>query len=175
MPYLPQHDCDRDLQCFHISYYPTNSITASPGQDSLKNKIDGQPAIMAESVFCWRKLSNCTLTLHKSDTAKKKLYILSCLRGVGSCKPAVSAGRTCGWCGGTCLSRTVGVIAVTHSHLTPEDGEGQSAGFAQLPGAPWAGGGVGGVPSAGGKTEGPRPRSEPRLLGPHRARAHHLV
>lgn len=63
----------------------------------------------------------------------------------------------------------------THSYLAPEDGEGQSTGFAELSGTPWAGGGVGGVPSTGGEAEGPRPRSEPRLLSPHRARAHHLV
>ena len=65
--------------------------------------------------------------------------------------------------------------ATALAHLASEDGEGQSAGLAQLSGAPWAGGGVGGVPSTGGEAEGPRPCSEPRLLSPHRARAHHLV
>lgn len=63
----------------------------------------------------------------------------------------------------------------TPVYLASEDREGQSAGLAELSSAPWAGRRVGGVPSAGGEAEGPRPCSKPRLLRPHRARAHHLV
>lgn len=62
-------------------------------------------------------------------------------------------------------------------HLSSEHWEGKSTSFARQARASWggAGGGVGGVSSAGGEAERPGSSSKARLLGADRPCAHHLV